>query len=122
MNVVNISGAGIPFPTPVFSTATAVGTRSMRTMDYHIKQPKGVTYNVNVQRELAAGWGMMVGYAGSRGYDLVSAIEGNPVVPVVRADGSLFFPAGRHGRIRRGAASTTGGPTGAPRITRSRRA
>src|SRR5258705_4691036 len=37
---------------------------------------------------------MMVGYAGSRGYDLVSAIEGNPVVPIVRADGSLFFPAG----------------------------
>ena len=36
----------------------------------------------------------MVGYAGSRGYDLVNAIEGNPVVPVVRADGSLFFPAG----------------------------
>jgi hypothetical protein len=94
VNVVNISGAGIPFPTPVFSTATAGGTRSMRTMDYHIKQPKGVAYNVNVQRELAAGWGMMVGYAGSRGYDLVSAIEGNPVVPVVRADGSLFFPAG----------------------------
>jgi len=24
----------------------------------------------------------------------VSAIEGNPVVPVVQADGSLFFPAG----------------------------
>ena len=93
VNVVNISGAGIPFPTPVFSTATAVGTRSMRTMDYHIKQPKGVTYNLNVQRELAAGWGMMVGYAGSRGYDLVSAIEGNPVVPVRQADGSLFFPA-----------------------------
>src|SRR2546422_740616 len=34
------------------------------------------------------------GGGGSRGYDLVSAIEGNPVVPVVRADGSLFFPAG----------------------------
>ena len=94
VNVVNITGAGIPFPTPVFSTATAVGTRSIRTMDYHIKQPKGVTYNLNVQRELTAGWGMMVGYAGSRGYDLVSAIEGNPVVPVVRADGSMFFPAG----------------------------
>jgi len=94
VNVVNITGAGIPFPTPVFSSATAVGTRSMRTMDYHIKQPKGVTYNVNLQRELAAGWGAMIGYAGSRGYDLVSAIEGNPVVPVVRADGSLFFPAG----------------------------
>ena len=63
-------------------------------MDYNIKQPKGSTYNVNVQRELAGSWAMMVGYAGSRGYDLVSAIEGNPVVPVERADGTLFFPAG----------------------------
>ena len=36
---------------------------------------------------------MLVGYAGSRGYDLVSSIEGNPVVPTVQADGSLFFAA-----------------------------
>jgi hypothetical protein len=35
-----------------------------------------------------------IGYAGSRGYDLVSAIEGNPVVPVPQLDGALFFPAG----------------------------
>ncbi len=63
-------------------------------MDYHIKQPKAWTYNINLQRELAARWAMMVGYAGSRGYNLVSAIEGNPVVPIVQADGTLFFPAG----------------------------
>jgi len=47
-----------------------------------------------VQRELVGSWAAMVGYAGSRGYDLVNSIEGNPVVPVVQADGSLFFPAG----------------------------
>jgi hypothetical protein len=94
VNVVNISGAGIPFPTPAFAAATAVGARSLRTMDFHIQQPKGWTYNINLQHELAARWAMMVGYAGSRAYDLVSAIEGNPVVPVARADGSLFFPAG----------------------------
>jgi len=54
----------------------------------------GWTYNVNVQHELAANWAMTVGYAGSRGYHLVNAIEGNPAVPVVQADGSLFFTAG----------------------------
>ena len=91
---VNVTGAGIPFPTPVFPTATTGGALSLRTIDYHIKQPKAWTYNVNVQRELAAGWAAMVGYAGSRGYDLVNTIEGNPVVPVVQADGTLFFPAG----------------------------
>ena len=91
---VNVSGAGIPFPTPSFSTGATAGPLSMRTIDYNIEQPKGWTYNVNVQRELAAGWAVMLGYAGSRGYNLVNAIEGNPVVPVVQADGTLFFPAG----------------------------
>jgi hypothetical protein len=90
---VNIAGAGIPFPTPVWPSATNTAALNLRTLDYHIKQPKGWTYNLNVQRELAANWAATVGYAGSRGYHLVNAIEGNPVVPVVQADGTLFFPA-----------------------------
>ena len=91
---VNVSGSGIPFPTPVFPTGTTGGPLSLRTIDYHIKQPRGWTYNVNVQRDLAGSWAAMVGYAGSRGYNLVNAIEGNPVVPIVRSDGTSFFPAG----------------------------
>ena len=94
VQVVNVSGAGIPFPTPTFTGGAVGAARSLRTIDYHIKQPKGWTYNINVQRELVANWAMMVGYAGSRGYDLVRSIEGNPVVPVVQGDGTLFFPAG----------------------------
>jgi hypothetical protein len=90
---INVTGAGIPFPTPAFASG-ATGALGMRTIDYNIEQPKGWTYNLNVQRELAAGWAAMVGYAGSRAYNLVNAIEGNPTVPVVQADGSLFFPAG----------------------------
>ena len=91
---VNVTGAGIPFPTPVFPSGTTGGALSMRTIDYHIGQPKGWTYNVNVQRELAGNWAVMVGYAGSRGYNLIQTYEGNPVVATVRADGTLFFPAG----------------------------
>jgi hypothetical protein len=94
VEAINISGAGIPFPTPVFTTGAAGGARNMNALDYHIRQPKGWTYNVNLQRELAASLAMMVGYAGSRGYNLVNSIEGNPVVPVVQSDGTLFFPAG----------------------------
>src|SRR3989454_488951 len=91
---VNVVGAGIPFPTPVCPSTTNTAALNLRMLDYHMKQPKGWTYNVNMQRELAANWAMTVGYAGSRGYHLVNAIEGNPVVPVVQADGTLFFPAG----------------------------
>lgn len=79
------------FPRPASLTA---GAASARTIDYNIKQPYGVTYNVNVQRELAGQITATAGYAGSRAYNLMSAIEANPVVPVIQADGSKFFPAG----------------------------
>jgi hypothetical protein len=83
------------FPTPTFPASIATsGALALRTLDYNVKQPRAWTYNINMQRELGAGLVATVGYAGSRGYNLVSAIEGNPVVPVVQPDGSLFFPAG----------------------------
>src|SRR5262249_11255351 len=83
------------FPSPVFPTNTTTsGALALRTLDYNVKQPWATTYNINLQRELGHQMVGMVGYAGSRGYNLVSAIEGNPVVPVVQADGSLLFPAG----------------------------
>jgi len=87
------------FPTPVFPPSiTTAGALALRTLDYHIKQPRAWTYNINVQRELGHDMVATIGYAGSRGYDLVSAIEGNPVVPVPRPDGMLFFPAGAQRR------------------------
>src|SRR5207247_10679474 len=39
------------FPRPASLTA---GAASARTLDYHVKQPRGVTYTVSVQRELRA--------------------------------------------------------------------
>jgi hypothetical protein len=82
------------FPTPAFpASITTSGALALRTLDYNIKQPRAWTYNVNMQRELGHEMVATIGYAGSHGYNLVNAIEGNPVVPVVQADGSLFFPA-----------------------------
>ncbi len=81
------------FPRPSSLTGGTIA-RSARTIDYHIKQPYGVTYNVTVQRELAGQMVLSAGYAGSRAYQLVTAIEGNPVVPQILSDGTKFFPAG----------------------------
>jgi hypothetical protein len=82
------------FPTPVFPSNTgSTGALALRTLDHNIEQPRAWTYNVNIQRDLFAGLVAMVGYAGSQGYNLVTAIEGNPNIPVEQADGSLFFPA-----------------------------
>ena len=79
------------FPRPASLTA---GAASARTLDYNIKQPYGVTFNVNLQRELAGHITATIGYAGSRAYNLMSAVEANPVVPVIQADGAKFFAAG----------------------------
>jgi hypothetical protein len=80
---------------PTFPHPQAGGTvaRSARTIDYNIKQPYGATFNVNLQREMRGGLVVTAGYAGSRGYNLLTANEANPVVPVIQADGTKFFPA-----------------------------
>jgi hypothetical protein len=79
------------FPRPASLTA---GAASARTIDYNIQQPYGTTFNVSVQRELAGQLTATIGYAGSRARNLMSAIEANPVVPQIQADGTKFFPAG----------------------------
>lgn len=80
---------------PTFPRPPAGGTaaRSARTIDYNIKQPYGATFNMNVQRELKGNIVVTAGYAGSRGQNLLIANEANPVVPVIQADGTKFFPA-----------------------------
>lgn len=80
---------------PTFPRPPAGGTvaRSARTLDFNVKQPYGATFNVNLQRELKGNIVLTAGYAGSRGFDLLIANEANPVVPVIQADGTKFFPA-----------------------------
>src|SRR5262245_12398648 len=80
------------FPQPALSGGAI--TVSPRTLDYNIKQPYGVTYNASFQQELRGGLVGMVGYAGSSGRNLLTAIEGNPFVPQILPDGTEFFPAG----------------------------
>jgi hypothetical protein len=77
------------FPRPPVGGSVA---RTARTLDYNIEQPSGATYNVNVQRELLSDLVVTVGYAGSRGYELISAVEGNPAVPQILSEGTYFFP------------------------------
>ena len=79
------------FPRPASLTADAA---SANTLDYNIRQPYGIVFNVSAQREMAAHITATAAYAGSLAYNLMSDIEGNPVVPQIQADGTKFFPAG----------------------------
>lgn len=79
------------FPRPVLQGGS-IGL-SARTIDYNVGQPRMWTFNLSGQRELPGDLGLLVSYAGSRGYDLVRAVEGNPFVPQTLENGTLFVPA-----------------------------
>jgi hypothetical protein len=83
-------GTGVPDPNVGFSP-TAVRNR------YVQQDPKRalvMNWNFNVQRELAPGWTMLVGYVGSRSVHLsVAADDINLVQPVTTSAG-LLWPIG----------------------------
>ncbi len=96
------------FPHPSLEGGTA--DRSARTLDYCVQQPRMLVANVNVQREVRPNLAFSVGYAGSRGYNLVQAVEGNPNIPQILPDGTKFFPPVHPGGIQIGDRSTSGLP------------
>jgi hypothetical protein len=65
---------------PLFFPASAAG-KSLRTQDYHMRQPHLLSYNLTVERQLPARMVLTVAYAGSRGLNVVTTTEGNPTVP-----------------------------------------
>ena len=85
VNIVNPT-----FPHPSFDGIAA--DRAARAIDYHVRQPRMLTGHVNLEREVLPNLVLIAGYAGSRGYNLAQAIEGNPAVPQVQPDGTKFFP------------------------------
>ena len=64
-------------------------------MQCDLDNPYLQVWNLNLQRELWFDTVMTVGYAGSRGVHLLRSGDVNIPTPVIRADGTLFFPAGQ---------------------------
>ena len=66
----------------------------VRTFDYERTQdPMVLRYTFSIQRELAEGWQVRGSYTGARGNHLFRSYELNLFPePVIREDGSLFFP------------------------------
>jgi len=89
---VSVNLANPTFPRPSFERATV--DRTARGLDYHVQQPRMLSGNLNLQREVGPGMVLMVGYAASRGHNLVQAVEGNPAIPQVLSDGTPFYPVG----------------------------
>ena len=80
-----------PFPNPV---GAGTGTPQLRLdlVEYNLKNPYRVQYNLTYQRELLPRTVVTVGFLGARGFNQIRNIEWNQAVPQVLPDGSYFFP------------------------------
>jgi hypothetical protein len=79
------------FPNPPFERAFGL---SIRPVQWDIETPSIHVWNVNVQRELGAETAITLGYAGSRGLNLLRSNDLNTATPTTGADGRPFFAAG----------------------------
>jgi hypothetical protein len=61
-------------------------------LEYDLKNPYRVQYNVTYQREILPRTVVSAGFLGARGYNQIRNIEWNQAVAQVLADGTLFFP------------------------------
>ncbi|HYP52393.1 MAG TPA: TonB-dependent receptor, partial [Pyrinomonadaceae bacterium] len=78
------------FPVPNFA-----GSLSIRPVQVDLDNPYTQVWNLNLQRELWFDTVMTVGYAGSRGVHLLRSGDVNIPAPVIRADGTPFWPVGQ---------------------------
>jgi hypothetical protein len=79
------------FPSAPLSCAFA---NSIRPVQFNLDNPYLNVYNVSVQRELPWDTVATLAYAGTRGVHLLRSNDVNIAVPIIRADGTPFFPAG----------------------------
>jgi hypothetical protein len=84
----SLLGGAAPFTTggvPAFPSSLQGAAWQVHTTPYMMQ------YNLNVQRELIQGTVLMVGYVGSRGVNLISGNENNPVPYTIDARGVYHF-------------------------------
>jgi hypothetical protein len=79
------------FPAAPLSCAFA---NSIRPVQFDLNNPYVNVYNLSVQRELPWGTVVTLGYAGSRGIHLLRSNDVNTAVPIIRPDGTPFYPVG----------------------------
>jgi len=63
-------------------------------VQYKPNSPYEMQYHFTVQRQVASGSAVTVGYSGERGIHLFGAADGNQALPTILPDGRYFFPLG----------------------------
>ena len=80
---------------PTFPVPNFAGSLSIRPVQFDLDNPYLQVWNLNVQRELWFDTVVTVGYAGTRGVHLLRSNDVNIPAPVIRADGTPFWPVGQ---------------------------
>ncbi len=80
---------------PTFPVPNFAGSISIRPVQFNLDNPYVQVWNLNMQRELSCDTVLTLGYAGSRGVHLLRSNDVNMPAPVIRADGTPFWPAGQ---------------------------
>jgi outer membrane receptor protein involved in Fe transport len=86
-----INPANPTFPTPPTSGSSSL--LRLDLVDYNLRNPYRVQYNMTYQRELPGRTIVTTGFVGSRGYRQIRNVEYNQSIPTILADGSYFFPS-----------------------------
>ena len=63
----------------------------LQTVDYQMKQPHSLQYNLTIEQQLPWGIGLSVAYVGTRGINLYTDVQGDPVLPTATCGGQLFY-------------------------------
>jgi hypothetical protein len=71
----------LPFTVPSGNSLATLQSRNPTLYDWTIKQPKMLQYNLTLQQQLPWQMALQVAYGGSRGYNLQTLTDGNPIVP-----------------------------------------
>jgi len=84
-----VSGQNFTFPETF--PASELG-RALQMVDYNMKSPHSLQYNMTVEQQLRFGLGLSVAYVGNRGINLYTDEDGNPVAPAgYNSDGLPFY-------------------------------
>ena len=83
-----LSGQNFPFP---LSFPPSEQGRALQMVDYQLKNPHSLQYNLTVQQQLPLGLALSVSYVGNRGINLYTDEDGNPVVPAGNNNGVPFY-------------------------------
>jgi hypothetical protein len=71
---------------PINSAANGLSAqslgRSLQMVDYNLKNPHSLQYNLTLEQQLPGGLGLSVSFVGNRGLNILTDVDGDPTLPV----------------------------------------